>query len=309
MAILKRKHRMKQTPGEHLFSAFVFIFCAFVTVVTLYPLIYVLSASFSDPDAVASGEMLLLPVGFSFDGYELVLGNSQIWIGYRNTIIYTVVGTLCQLAATIPCAYALSRRDLQGKGFVMTLYIIVMYFGGGMIPGYINMQQLGLLDNPLSMILPGLVSSYNLIVARTFFANTIPWELSEAGYLDGATNFQLFTKVILPLSAPIIVVLALYYGVNHWNTYFNAMIYLDNRNLFPLQVFLKEILTAATVTDEFLTSGMYSPEEMKAMEEQIETANRMKYCIIVVSTLPMMIVYPKLQKYFQKGMMIGSVKG
>ncbi len=304
-----RKTRMKQTPGEMGFSVCIYVFVTFMFLVTLYPLIYVLSASFSDPEAVASGEMMLWPIGFNTDGYQMVLQNRQIWIGYRNTILYTVIGTLMQLAVTLPCAYALSRRDLQGKGAVLTLFMITMYFSGGMICGYLNIKELGLLDNPLSQLLPGLVSTYNMIVARTFFANSIPWELTEASYLDGASDFKLFTKVILPLSAPIIVVLALYYGVAHWNSYFEALLYLDNRDFYPLQVFLKEILTQAQMANEFMMEGGYTPEEIQMMEEQAEMANRVKYCVIVVSTVPMMIIYPRLQKYFAKGVMIGSVKG
>lgn len=309
MALLKKNHRMKQSFGEHVFSAIVYIFCTFMVLITLYPLIYVLSASFSDPDAVVSGKMLLWPVGFNGGGYDLVFKNTSIWIGYRNTIFYTVVGTLLQLAATLPCAYALSRRDLQGRNFVMTMFLVTMYFGGGMIPSYLNLKELGLLDTPWVMLVTGLVSTYNMIVARTFFANTIPWDLSEASFVDGASNFQLFCRIILPLSAPIIVVQALYYGVGHWNAYFNAMIWIRNRDLYPLQVFLKEILTAATVTNQFLQEGGYTPEEMAQLEQQAEIANRMKYCVIVVSTVPMMLIYPRLQKYFSKGMMIGSVKG
>ncbi len=304
-----KKNRMKQSPGEKVFSVCIYVFVAFMFLITLYPLIYVLSASFSDPDAVASGEMLLWPIGFNTDGYEMVFKNSQIWIGYRNTIFYTVVGTLLQLAATMPCAYALSRRDLQGKGFFMTLFMITMYFSGGMICEYLNIDSLGLTDSVGALFLPGLVSAYNMIVARTFFANSIPWELTEASYLDGANDFKLFLKVILPLSAPITVVLALYYGVAHWNSYFQALLYLETRDMYPLQVFLKEILTQAQMANEFLMDGGYSPEEIRQLEEQAEMANRIKYCVIVVSTVPMMIIYPRLQKYFAKGVMIGSVKG
>ncbi len=305
---MKKKH-MKSSPSEKVFSFVIYAFVIFMFLITLYPLIYVLSASFSDPDAVASGKMLLWPVGFGVGGYEMVFQNSQIWIGYRNTILYTVVGTLMELGVTLPCAYVLSRKDFQGKGFFLTLFMITMYFNGGIICNYLNINDLGLLDNPLSQILPGLVVVYNMVVARTFFANTIPWELTEAARIDGASNFKLFIKIIIPLSAPIIVVLALYYGVAHWNNYFNALLYLSNRDLFPLQVFLKEILTQAKMANEFLLEGGYSDAEIKALTSKAQMANQIKYCVIVVSTVPMMIVYPRLQKYFAKGVMIGSVKG
>ena len=304
---MNTKKRMKQSLGEKIFSVAVYAFIIILLIVTLYPLIYVISASFSNPDAVASGKMLLWPIGFNTDGYKTVFKNSYIWIGYRNTIFYTFVGTLFQLCATLPCAYALSRRDLKGRGFFLALFMFTMYFGGGLIPGYLNIKSFGMLDTPWVILLIDLVSVYNLIVARTFFANTIPWELTEASYLDGASNFQLFTKVILPLSAPITVVLALYYGVAHWNTYFNAMIYLRDKNLMPLQVFLKQILTQASISADLMLD--MTPEERRVLEQQAEVASRMKYCVIVVSTIPMMIIYPFLQKYFEKGIMIGSVKG
>ena len=304
---MNTKKRMKQSLGEKIFGVAVYAFIIILLIVTLYPLIYVISASFSNPDAVASGKMLLWPIGFNTDGYKTVFKNSYIWIGYRNTILYTFVGTLFQLCATLPCAYALSRRDLKGRGFFLALFMFTMYFGGGLIPGYLNIKSFGMLDTPWVILLIDLVSVYNLIVARTFFANTIPWELTEASYLDGASNFQLFTKVILPLAAPITVVLALYYGVAHWNTYFNAMIYLRDKNLMPLQVFLKQILTQASISADLMLD--MTPEERRVLERQAEVASRMKYCVIVVSTIPMMIIYPFLQKYFEKGIMIGSVKG
>lgn len=191
----------------------------------------------------------------------------------------------------------------------MVLFIITMYFSGGLIPGYLNMNDFGLINNRASIVVLGLVNTYNLIVARTFFANSIPWELQEAAYLDGCSTFQVFRKIVLPLSSPIIVVLTLYYGVAHWNEYFNAMIYLRDRDLFPLQIFLKEILTQSQLSADALMSGGYTAEEISMMEAMGEAADRMKYAIIVVSTAPMLLVYPRLQKYFAKGVMIGSVKG
>ncbi|MBR4059492.1 MAG: carbohydrate ABC transporter permease [Lachnospiraceae bacterium] len=302
-----KKRRIKKTLGEHIFITVNGIFLSLFFVIALYPIIYVLSASVSDPVAVSSGKMFLWPVGFNVDGYEQVLRYKDIWSGYANTIFYTVVGTILNLVATIPAAYALSRKDLEGRNFIMTLFIITMYFSGGLIPTYLNMSGFGLVNTRWSLLLSGLVGTYNLIVARTFFANNIPMELQEAAYLDGATTFQLLLKVVLPLSAPIIVVMALYYGVGHWNQYFQAMIYLRDRELYPLQVILKEILTQSQLSATGLEG--FTAAEIEEMLRMSETADRMKYCIIVVSMAPMLAIYPWLQKYFAKGVMVGSVKG
>ena len=191
----------------------------------------------------------------------------------------------------------------------MVLFLITMYFSGGMIPAYLNMRELGLLDSRWSLLLIGLISAYNMIVARTFFANTIPWELHEAAFLDGCGDFKAFLNIVLPLSAPIVVVLTLYYGVGHWNGYFNAMIYLKSRAKFPLQLFLREILTLSQFQTEAMAEGGYSVAEMTEMVKQSDTANMIKYGVIVISTAPMLILYPFLQKFFTKGVMIGAVKG
>ena len=305
----QKKHRMKLSAGEKVFNIVNYTFLTLIFVTTLYPLIYVLSASVSDPSAVASGEMILWPVNPSWDGYEYAFKYKDIWTGYANTIFYTVVGTILNLLVTLPAAYALSRKDMEGRGFIMTLFIITMYFGGGLIPGYLNMNSFGLVNTRGALLIGGLVNTYNLIVARTFFANNIPWELQEAAYLDGASTFKLFMKVIIPLSAPIIVVMTLYYGINHWNQYFGALVYLRDRELFPLQVFLREILTQSQFSADALTEGGYTAEEIAEMLRMSDTANRIKYCIIVLSAAPMLAIYPWLQKYFAKGVMVGSVKG
>ncbi len=278
-------------------------------IITLYPLIFVLSASVSDPTAVSTGKMVLWPVDFTLRGYQYILQYSEIWIGYANTIFYTFVGTVINLVVTLSCAYGLSRKDVPGNNIVMTLFLVTMYIGGGLIPTYMNLRMLGLINTRWVLLLPGAVSTYNLIVSRTFFASTIPWELHEAAFLDGCSDFKLFTKVVLPLSAPIVVVMALYYGVGHWNSYFSAMIYIKDRTLYPLQVFLREILSLSTFASSAIESGSLSAEEMAAMMQEAETANLVKYGVIVVSTLPMLILYPFLQKFFAKGVMIGAVKG
>ena len=307
---MKNKKRIKLRGGDLVFTCVNSFLLTIAFIIVLYPLLFVISASFSEPQAVASGQMILLPVEPSLQAYKFILDYDEIWIGYANTIFYTFFGTLVNLILTIPCAYALSRRDCPLRTLIMTLFMITMYFGGGLIPGYLNIKDLGLLNTRWIMLISGGVSTYNLIVARTFFANTIPWELHEAAALDGCSDMKMLLKIVLPLSSPIIVVLMLYYGVGHWNSYFNAMIYLSSRDKYPLQVFLREILTVGKFADAAFASGdIMSAEETEALLKQVDTANMIKYAVIVAATAPMMAIYPWLQKYFAKGVMIGSVKG
>ena len=306
----KHISKVRQSRGDRAFGIVNGLLIALSFAITLYPLIYVISASISSPDAVASGRMILWPVDITWKGYQYILQYGDIWTGYANTLFYTLVGTSINLIVTLPCAYGLSRRDVPFRGLVMTLFLITMYISGGLIPGYINLSEMHMINTRWVLLLPGAVSTYNLIVARTFFANTIPWELHEAAFLDGCSNFRLFLKIVLPLSAPIVVVMTLYYGVAHWNSYFNAMIYLSDRSKYPLQVFLREILTKGQFAQDAIKSGaIFSEEEMIAMMKETETANQIKYCVIIVSTIPMMVLYPFLQRFFTKGVMIGAVKG
>lgn len=306
----KHISKVRQSRGDRAFGIVNGLLIALSFAITLYPLIYVISASISSPDAVASGRMILWPVDITWKGYQYILQYGDIWTGYANTLFYTLVGTSINLIVTLPCAYGLSRRDVPFRGLVMTLFLITMYISGGLIPGYINLSEMHMINTRWVLLLPGAVSTYNLIVARTFFANTIPWELHEAAFLDGCSNIRLFLKIVLPLSAPIVVVMTLYYGVAHWNSYFNAMIYLSDRSKYPLQVFLREILTKGQFAADAIQSGAsFTEEEMIAMMKETETANLIKYCVIIVSTVPMMILYPFLQRFFTKGVMIGAVKG
>lgn len=293
-----------------IFNIVIYVLLLFLAVIMLYPLLFVLSASFSDPKAVAGGEMLLLPVRPSLEGYRYLLQYKEIWVGYLNTIFYMFLGTLLNLAATLPCAYAMSRKDLKGQKYLMVFFMITMYFSGGMIPGYLNIKSLGLLDTRSIILINGLVSTFNLIVARTYFLTAIPWEIQEAAVIDGCNDFQIFGKIVFPLSKAITVVMTLYYGVGRWNSYFTEMIYLKDRGKFPLQLFLREILTKSTFAKTAMADGMsFSAEQMMALIKQADTANMIKYGVIVISALPMLIIYPFLQKYFEQGVMIGSVKG
>jgi putative aldouronate transport system permease protein len=307
---MKRKKMSKSKINNGVFNVVIYTALFLLGVIMLYPLIFVLSASFSDPKAVAGGQMLLLPVKPSLNGYKYLMQYGEIWIGYLNTIFYTALGTILNLAATLPCAYAMSRKDLKGRKYLMIFFMITMYFSGGMIPGYLNIKSLGLLDTRSVILVNGLVSTFNLIVARTYFMTAIPWEIQEAAVIDGCNDFQIFGKIVLPLSKAITVVMTLYYGIGRWNSYFTEMIYLKDRTKFPLQLFLREILTKSTFAKTAMADGLsFSAEQMMALIKQADTANMIKYGVIVLSTLPMLIVYPFLQKYFEQGVMIGSVKG
>ncbi len=300
--------KTKNTLSDKIFLAVNNTFLIFMFLITLYPLIFVLSASFSDPQKVSTGQMLLFPVGITFEGYKNLFSYNDLWVGYANSLFYTIVGTIFNLAATLPCAYALSRRDFKPRSVLMIFFLITMYFSGGLIPSYLNVKSFGLLNTRFYILITGLVSVSNMIVCRTFYQNSIPWELQEAAMLDGASDFGMFVRIILPLSKAIIAVMCLYYGIAHWNSYFTPMIYLKNREYYPLQLILKEILTDANLSAQSLSNEI-DAEAIAHMLKVQDTANLLKYGVIVMATAPMMILYPFLQKYFEKGVMIGSVKG
>ena len=297
--------KRKYTDRDWTFDIVNYSLSIVVLIIVLYPLVYILSASFSDPFRVAGGEMWLWPVGVTIEGFERLFGYSEIWLGYMNTIIYTVGGTVVSLAVTLPCAYALSRKDFVGRGILMTMIMITMFVSGGLIPTYINIKNLGLTDTRTLMFITGLTSAYHLIVSRTFFASTIPAELQESGRIDGCSDTRLFLQIILPLSKPIIAVMAMYFGVAKWNEYFTPMIYLKTRAFFPLQLFLREILIQDQVAAEMITDV----ELAESLAQRARISAMIKYTSIIVSTLPMIIVYPWIQKFFIKGVMIGAIKG
>lgn len=274
-------------------------------VLTLYPLIYVLSASFSDPVSVTTGKVTLLPVQPTLDGYATIFQYGPIWLGYRNTLFYTIVGTLINMAVTLPCAYALSRRDFVGRNVLSIFFAFTMFFSGGLIPTYLVVKQLKMLNTVWALLLPTAMSVWNMIIARTYFQNSIPAGLEEAATIDGCSNLKLFFQIILPLSQPIIAVLILYYAVGHWNEYFNALIYLNDQNIYPLQLILRNIL----LLDQMFDMMDSDPEARQEMMRLLQMKESMKFGIIVLSTLPVMVLYPFLQKFFVKGVMIGAIKG
>lgn len=299
---------MKESKWDKIFLGSVYIYLSIALIVVLYPLIYILSASISSPQQVNSGAMWLFPKEITWAGYQLVFENPKIWNGYLNTIVYTGIGTLLNLAVTLPAAYALSRSDLVGRQLFLGFILFTMFFTGGLVPTYLVVRNLGLINTMGALILPVAASVWNIIVARTFFQTTIPKELQEAAYMDGCTNLKLFVRIILPLSAPIIAVMALFYGVSHWNSYFPALIYLNDENKYPLQMVLRQILVLQEMTAE-TTGAAISGDAARAMSSKAETASLIKYGVIVVSTLPIVALYPFLQRYFVQGVMIGSVKG
>ena len=276
-----------------------------VLVLTLYPLIYVLSASFSDPVSVTTGKVTLLPVQPTLDGYATIFQYGPIWLGYRNTLFYTIVGTLINMAVTLPCAYALSRRVFVGRNVLSIFFAFTMFFSGGLIPTYLVVKQLKMLNTVWALLLPTAMSVWNMIIARTYFQNSIPAGLEEAATIDGCSNLKLFFHIILPLSQPIIAVLILYYAVGHWNEYFNALIYLNDQNIYPLQLILRNIL----LLDQMFDMMDSDPEARQEMMRLLQMKESMKFGIIVLSTLPVMVLYPFLQKFFVKGVMIGAIKG
>ncbi|MBM6387419.1 MULTISPECIES: carbohydrate ABC transporter permease [Paenibacillus] len=298
---------IQETRQDKIFLTLNYIYVTIAFLLVAYPLVYMISASISNPKEVASGAMWLFPKDITFEGYERVLQDQRIWSGYANTILYTVVGTAVNLAVTIPAAYALSRRDLVGRGFFMGIFMFTMFFGGGLVPSYLLIKELGMINSMWALILPSAASVWNIIVSRTFFQGTIPSELQEAAQIDGCSNFKLFFKIVLPLSMPIIAVMALFYGVGHWNSYFSAMIYLNDSAKYPLQLVLRQILVLQEMSAQ--GSGMMDGSSASALNNKAEVAALVRYAVIIVSTLPVIIIYPFLQRYFVQGVMIGSVKG
>jgi putative aldouronate transport system permease protein len=284
---------------------YIFVFLAFLVV--FYPLVYMVSASISNPKLVGSGEMWLWPMDITFDGYKRVFENSNIWVGYGNTILYTVVGTAINLAVTLPAAYALSRKDFLGRNFFMGLFMVTMFFGGGLVPTYLLIKEMHMINTIWAIVLPSAASIWNIIVARTFFQSTLPTEVQEAAQIDGCTNLRLFTKIVLPLSMPIIAVMALFYGVGHWNSYFSALIYLNDAAKYPLQLVLRQILVLQETAAQ--GGGAMDSASASALNSKAEIAALVKYAVIIVATVPVIAIYPFLQRYFVQGVMIGSVKG
>ena len=297
---MKLSFKMKESPGDRVFNAAVTIIASFALIVTLYPIIYVLSSSFSSPFDIMAGRVWLWPVNSTLEGYKVVLSYSRIWTGLYNSLVITVAGTLINLFVTIIAAYPLSRQDLKLRKPILMMFTFTILFSGGLIPSYLLIRNLGLFNTRWALIIPNAMSMFNFMVTRTFFAKSIPAEMLESAKMDGCSDFRFLLQIVIPLSGAIIAVMTLYYAVSHWNAYFNAMLYISDQAKQPLQLILREILILNS-TDQMM--------EGTTRVEAMYLAEQMKYSLIVLSSLPLLIAYPFVQRYFVKGVMIGAIKG
>ena len=298
------KNKIRMAAGDRVFLTIAYVLLALALVIVIYTLVYVVSASVSSPDAVYSGEVILLPKQVTISGYRRVFQDDSIMTGYANTLFYTVVGTLIDMVVTVPCGFALAQRKVPGKNIFMGIFMFTMYFGGGMIPTFLLIKNLGLYNTRAVLLILGAFNCYNCIICRTFFSS-IPAEMGEAAAIDGCSPMRYFLQIVLPISQALLGVMVLYFAVEQWNSYFNAMMYIYDQNKRPLQLVLRTILVEA-ITQSSMVNGSFDQENA---DEMYKIAQQIKFAVIVVSSLPVLILYPFLQKYFVKGVMIGSVKG
>ena len=291
----------RKSKGDRAFDITLVVISILIILVIAYPLYFVVIASFSQPEAVLGGKLRFLPVGFNLESYQMVLTEPKVWTGYRNTILYTVLGTCINLVLTTLAAYPLSRKDMPFRGLLTFVASFTMLFGGGMIPVYLVVRGLKLTDSIWAMVIPNALATYNMLVMKNYFQSSIPEELQEAAAIDGCDHFGTLIRVVLPLSAPIMAVIVLFYAVGHWNAFFNAIIYLRNQDLFPLQVVLRDILLQNSLE---AVGG-----DLTGMYEKVMRGESMKYALIIVASAPVIMLYPFVQKYFVKGVMVGAIKG
>ncbi len=302
VSLVPEKNRIRDRDlSDRVFHALVIVLSIMCFIVILYPLWFVVIASISNSDLVNQGKVVFLPKDIRFYGFEQIFKDDRILVGYKNTILYVVGGTLLNMIVTMPAAYALSRPDFRPRNAIMLYFVFTMYFSGGLVPMYMQINKLGLINTPWILLVMVLINTYNLIIARTFIQNSIPVDLYESATLDGATHFRIFWSIVLPLSKAIISVEILYYAVFHWNDYFNALIYTSNTAIQPLQMVLRRIL----LQNEAFANGNGGVQGGYAQS----SADQVKYAVMIVSTVPILCVYPFVQKYFEKGVMIGAVKG
>lgn len=297
----EKKKKSRELTADKVFDIINGVIMVLICIIIAYPMYYVLVASFTDPTIVSSGKLLLWPEEPFMGGYEKIFSYRPIWIGYLNTIKYTAVGTLASIAVTIPCAFALSRKELFGRKTLNLLFTFTMFFNGGIIPLYLVIKALGMYDTIWAMVLPGAVSVYNLIVCRSFFDSNIPDELYDASKIDGCNDFHFFFRIAMPLASAIMAVMVMFYATAIWNSFMNALMFMGDQNKMPLQVILRN-LVLSNQTNALTSGGTEVAQRMKMAEQ-------LKYSIIVVSSVPLLIVYPFVQKYFAKGVLMGAVKG
>ncbi len=290
------------TGADLVFTILNYAFLSLVLLIAAYPLWFVLIASFSDPNLVWGGKVWIVPQGLTLEGYQNIVSNPNIAIGYRNSILYTCVGTVLNLFMTITAAYPLSRKDFGPRRGLTLLYTVTMFFSGGLIPTYLLVRSLGLINTFWAMILPNAVAFYYIVITRTYFQTSIPEELWESASLEGCSNVRFLRSIVIPLSAPIIAVMTLFYSVGHWNSYFNGLIYLTQKNRFPLQLILREILILSQMQDTIITDTLEAATLQRISES-------IKYGVIIVASLPVLMLYPLVQRHFVKGIMIGALKG
>ena len=304
MTVKQTNKIRKNSTADMVYIVITEVILWFMLVIILIPLVYIVSSSFSSPEAVGNGWVYLWPVDFSLKGYAAVFTTEKVWIGFRNSIFYTVVGTVINIVVTMLAAYPLSRRDLNGRGVVTAIFTFTMLFSGGMIPTYLLVRDLKMINTVWAMLIPGAMSVYNVIIARTYIQSSIPFDLYESASLDGCTDDRYLISVVLPLAKPIIAVLVLWYAVGHWNQYFNAMIYLRDSNLLPLQIVLRNFLIVEDMNDSSLATM-----SMEEYMDKLYLKNLYQYSLIVIASAPVMMLYPFIQKHFVKGIMLGSLKG
>ena len=300
---------IRRTGADKVFDTVNVIIMALLLLVTIYPLYFVLIASISDPFEVVQGNVFLYPKGFSLDAYKNVFDEPRIWIGYRNTIFYTITGTLFSLFLTIPSAYALSKKSLPGRSLLNIYFLIPMYFSGGLIPTYLVIKSMQLVNRWYSMIFIGASSVYNMIVTRVYFQSNVPEELYESARIDGASEIKTFVSIAMPLVMPIVAVMTLFFAVARWNDYFNALVYVTKNDYLPLQMVLRSILLHSATALENLDTSSMDANAVKQAARLSYMAEAMKYALIIVASLPLLVAYPFVQKHFVKGMLIGAIKG
>ncbi|WJH32695.1 carbohydrate ABC transporter permease [Paenibacillus sp. CC-CFT747] len=290
---------MKQGFGSRLFDGFNIVFMLILVFVMFYPLYYVFVVSVSDGGAVLRGDVTFWPKGFTFSTYKLILEDPLIFRSYTNTIVYTVVGTIVNVCCTILCAYPLSKKDFYGRGFFTLMIVVTMFFGGGLIPSYLLVQKLGMVNTMWALIIPGAISAWNMIIMRTFFQG-LPEEIFESAHMDGANELTVLLRIALPLSVPILATISMFYAVGHWNSFFPALIYLNEKVKYPIQIMLRNMVVMGDMTNQ---------TQQLSGEFAGVTATNIKYAVIIIVVFPILLVYPFIQKYFIKGALIGSLKG